>query len=54
MLVLLGDPGRAYLPATGLAALGRYDVPTPLDLEDRTVREGVIWRLAGGAERRTI
>ena len=43
--VLLGDPGRAYLPTTGLEALARYDVPTTLELEDRTSREGVVWRL---------
>ena len=47
VLVLLGDPGRAYLPADGLEPLGRYAVPTPLDLEDRETREGVVWRLAG-------
>ena len=45
--VLLGDPGRAYLPQTGLTELARYSVPTPLDLEDRTTREGVVWRLGG-------
>jgi predicted nicotinamide N-methyase len=44
-LVLLGDPGRNYLPKGGLTALARYTVPTPLDLEDRTTREGVVWRL---------
>ena len=44
-LVLLGDPGRAYLPQSGLAELSRYTVPTPLDLEDRTSRETVVWRL---------
>lgn len=43
--VLLGDPGRAYLPKTGLTALARYAVPTPLDLEDRTERTGIVWRL---------
>jgi len=43
--VLLGDPGRAYLPSEGLEALARYEVPTPLELEDRTSREGVVWRL---------
>jgi predicted nicotinamide N-methyase len=43
--VLMGDPGRAYLPADGLQALGRYAVPTPLDLEDRAMREGVVWRV---------
>jgi predicted nicotinamide N-methyase len=45
VLVLLGDPGRTYLPADRLAPLARYAVPTPLDLEDRTSREGVVWRV---------
>ncbi len=47
VLVLLGDPGRAYLPKEGLAEIARYRVPTSLDLEDRTMREGVVWRLSG-------
>ena len=49
-LVLLGDPGRAYLPQSGLTELSRYTVPTPLDLEDRTSRESVVWRLLGEAQ----
>jgi predicted nicotinamide N-methyase len=44
--ILLGDPGRAYLPRQALTPLARFQVPTPLDLEDRTTREGVVWRLA--------
>lgn len=44
-IVLLGDPGRTYLPKTGLTEIARYTVPTPLDLEDRLTREGVVWRL---------
>ena len=44
-LVLLGDPGRAYLPGSGLEELARYTVPTSLDLEDRLSREAVVWRL---------
>jgi len=44
-MVLLGDPGRTYLPREGLIELARYDVPTPLDLEDRALRVGVVWRL---------
>ena len=44
--VLLGDPGRAYLPTAGLEALARYAVPTSLELEDRLTREGVVWRMA--------
>jgi predicted nicotinamide N-methyase len=43
--VLIGDPGRAYLPKEGLIEVARYSVPTSLDLEDRTIRETVIWRL---------
>jgi predicted nicotinamide N-methyase len=43
--VLLADPGRAYRPTDGLEELARYDVPTSLDLEDRLVRETVVWRL---------
>ncbi|HEX7969477.1 MAG TPA: 50S ribosomal protein L11 methyltransferase [Stellaceae bacterium] len=45
VVVLLGDPGRNYLPKDGLVPLARYTVPTPLDLEDRATREGVVWRL---------
>ena len=44
-LVLLGDPGRAYLPRTGLKEVARYRVPTSLDLEDRVERETIVWRL---------
>jgi predicted nicotinamide N-methyase len=43
--VLLGDPGRNYLPKGGLTELARYVVATPLDLEDRAQRETVVWRL---------
>ncbi|HYG87358.1 MAG TPA: methyltransferase [Azospirillum sp.] len=43
--VILGDPGRAYVPKEGLEFLTRHDVPTSLDLEDRTVRETTVWRL---------
>lgn len=43
--VLLADPGRAYLPAEGLVELARYDVKTSLELEDRELRETVIYRL---------
>jgi predicted nicotinamide N-methyase len=31
--VLLGDPGRAYLPQEGWTELASYDVPTTRDLE---------------------
>ena len=45
-LVLLGDPGRAYLPETGLTEVAAYSVPTTRELEDREMREGRIWRLS--------
>jgi predicted nicotinamide N-methyase len=44
-LVLLGDPGRSYVPTGGLERVGCYAVPTSLELEDRPQRETSIWRL---------
>ena len=43
--VLMADPGRAYLPASGLEEVARYDVPTSLELEDRTLRTTRVLRL---------
>ena len=45
--VLMGDPGRAYAPADGLAEVAGYVVPTSRDLEDRDSRETVVWRVLG-------
>jgi len=45
--VLLGDPGRAYLPGDGLAALATYAVPVSRELEDRDLRETTVYRLDG-------
>jgi predicted nicotinamide N-methyase len=42
---LLGDPGRAYLPAEGLRERARYLVPTSRELEDRETRDGVVWEV---------
>jgi predicted nicotinamide N-methyase len=47
--VLLGDPGRNYLPSHGLVELARYTVPTSRELEDRDTREGIVWRVLGAA-----
>jgi predicted nicotinamide N-methyase len=44
--VLLGDPGRRYLPASGFAELARYDVRTTTTLEDREVLEASVFTLA--------
>jgi predicted nicotinamide N-methyase len=43
--VLMGDPGRAYLPAQGLVEVARYDVPTSRELEDRELRVTRVLRL---------
>jgi predicted nicotinamide N-methyase len=42
--VLIADPGRAYLPKSGLSEIARHDVPTPLDLENRKIMTTVIYR----------
>jgi predicted nicotinamide N-methyase len=44
-LVLLADPGRAYLPQAGLAERARYQVPTSRAIEDREVRETIVWQV---------
>jgi predicted nicotinamide N-methyase len=44
-LVLLADPGRAYLPRDGLEPLATHAVPTSVELEDRTERVVTIARL---------
>lgn len=45
VLVVVGDPGRTYLPKDGLTPLAEYTVPTSLALEDRTARETRVLRL---------
>ena len=44
--VLVGDPGRAYLPRTGLQSLAVYQVPVTRVLEDAEVKRTTVWRLA--------
>ncbi len=48
-LVLMADPGRAYLPKHGLTELARHTVATLLTLEDREFREVVVYRLTGAS-----
>ena len=45
--VLVGDPGRSYLPKDRLAALAEYRVPTTLALEDAEVKRTIVWRFLG-------
>lgn len=42
--VLLGDPGRNFLPREKLESLARYRVPVSRELEDREVRDTTVWR----------
>lgn len=43
--VLLGDPGRTYLPRERLAEVASFDVPTTLVLEDQHTKRTTIWTL---------
>jgi predicted nicotinamide N-methyase len=45
--VLLGDPGRAYLPGAGLARLARYAIAPDADLESPRTRETSVYALDG-------
>lgn len=44
--VLVGDPGRAYLPRAYLEPVARYDVLVSRVLEDADVKPTTVWRLA--------
>jgi predicted nicotinamide N-methyase len=43
--VWIADPGRAYLPKTGLEPFACYRIETTRELEDRTSRDVVFYRL---------
>lgn len=43
--VLIGDPGRNYLPKSGLEKLAHYTVPTTRELEDSDLRDTSVWRV---------
>ncbi|MBL8573346.1 MAG: methyltransferase [Hyphomicrobiaceae bacterium] len=44
--VLIGDPGRSYLPKSRLVKVAEYMVPTTRALEDAEVKRTSVWRLA--------
>ncbi len=46
--VWIADPGRAYLPKTGLEPFAFYQIETTRELEDRASRDVTLYRLAGG------
>ena len=48
--ILMGDPGRAYLPRQGLVEMARYQVPTSTELEDKAMRLTLVWRISSLTE----
>jgi predicted nicotinamide N-methyase len=49
--VLVGDPGRAYVPSERLTALASYQVPTTYDLESAEMRTATVWELVDASGR---
>jgi predicted nicotinamide N-methyase len=47
--VLIGDPGRSYLPKDRLEAVAVYEVPVTRTLEDAEIKRTSVWRFAGRA-----
>jgi predicted nicotinamide N-methyase len=44
--ILIGDPGRSYLPKAKLTKLAEYNVPVTRDLEDSEIKRTAVWALA--------
>jgi predicted nicotinamide N-methyase len=45
--VLIGDPGRSYLPKDRLTEVATYQVPVTRALEDAEIKKSSVWVLAG-------
>jgi len=43
--VLIGDPGRTYLPKQRLTRLAEYSVPVTRELEDMEIKRTSVWEL---------
>ena len=43
--VLIGDPGRTYLPRDKLEQIAAYDIPVTRALEDAEVKRAAVWKL---------
>jgi predicted nicotinamide N-methyase len=44
--ILIGDPGRSYLPKDKLAKLAAYRVPVTRELEDAEIKRTAVWTIA--------
>ncbi|MCA3573638.1 MAG: methyltransferase, partial [Aestuariivirga sp.] len=47
--ILVGDPGRTYLPKDQLMQVASYSVPVSRELEDNEIKQTAVWRLRPGA-----
>lgn len=47
--VLIGDPGRFYLPKLGLERIASYHAPTTALMEDSDLRNAGVWRFSDTA-----
>ena len=43
--MLVGDPGRSYLPRARLIERARYDVPVTRELEDLSIKRTAVYVL---------
>ncbi len=43
--ILIGDPGRAYLPRDKLIEIAAYNIPVTRALEDSELKRAAVWRL---------
>ena len=43
--ILIGDPGRSYLPKSALTHVIDYNVPVTRELEDAEIKRTAVWRL---------
>lgn len=48
--VLVGDPGRSYLPREHLSLLATYEVPVSRALEDAEIKRTSVWRFTPPSE----
>jgi predicted nicotinamide N-methyase len=46
--ILIGDPGRSYLPKDKLRHLAEYRVPVTRELEDTEIKRTSVWTIAAG------
>jgi predicted nicotinamide N-methyase len=44
--ILIGDPGRSYLPKDKLKQLAEYRVPVTRELEDAEIKRTAVWTIA--------